>query len=224
MGTHVEAAGIGKRLAAIIASGALVVSTMGMPMTALATQTGSGATDVTITFADGEFGGTEITDPDDPAYNPDTDGDGKGDNIAFTVPTAINFTTNASGVLTGPSAASTYIENESVFSIHVSSVDVDPESNWNVVESAADANEANAIDFQFGPKGDKLNAYDYLTKASVHDVSKWSMTSAKSAADAVSDRVQLVTSGNINNVSDSSMTGKEKVATIHTYVSRNLNS
>ena len=217
MRQHVETPGMGKRLCAVIASGLLAASTVGAPLAAFAvtpstgSQTGTGVTDVTVQLIDSstEHGGT--TD----STNPDSDHDGLGDNLAFTVPASINFVAKADGTLIGPEAASTYIENESAFAIHASSFDVDAESPWTIVADATAVSTANAADFSFGPTDDVLNAASYLTKASVGNASKWNMA-AKTDADAT-DRVQLNTSGHVNNVTQG-IQSKTKIATIRTYV------
>ena len=99
-----------KALAAITAS--LMVATAA-PVVAIAddttatnSQTGTGTTELTIQVNnDGPHSGT-----DDPT-NPDEDGDGLGDVIAFTVPSKVNFVVKSNGELIAPSAEQTYIEN-----------------------------------------------------------------------------------------------------------------
>lgn len=187
-------------------------------------QTGTGVTDITVQYKQtGEdIGGTEDT-----TNNPDTSPqDGLGDNIAFTVPTAINFVSDAQGNLTGPSAEAAYIKNESMFSIHASAFKTDTANGWTIVDDDTTTTTQNAIDFQFGPKADKagnIDAYDYQTKTKISAVMEdapyvedWNM--ASKATTGTADRVQLNTSGNIHNVSQD-ITQQTKVAQIHTYVS-----
>ena len=163
-----------------------------------------------------ERGGTEHgDDPSDAYYNPDEDGDGLGDNIAFTVPSEINFVSDSAGVLTGPSASVTYIENESVFAIHGSSLKVDAEPGWNIVADATASSRANAIDFQVGPAGDMLDAHAHLTKAAVGDEALWNM--AHKAAAGGAEKVFMETAGDIANV-DKEIASKTKAATMHWYV------
>ena len=218
MGKHVETPSIKQRAVAIVASGALALSAVGAPAVAFAVeastgaQTGTGATEVTVQLidADTEHGGTE-----DPT-NPDENDDDLGDNIAFTVPSSINFVAKADGTLIGPSAANTYIENESVFAIHASSMKVDAEGGWTIVPDASASDGSDVADFTFGPTGDILNAANYLTKRDVGDASKWNMT-AKKSDPSTTDRVQLNTAGHIANV-EKEIKAKTKIATVHTYV------
>ena len=196
------------RVTALIATGALACAMM--PAAAFAVepsvgaQTGTGSTDVTVILNhSGEVGGN--TDPN----NPDgSDGDDYGDNVAFSVPSEINFVANAAGVLTGPSNAE--IQNHSTFSIHTSSLDVDANGDWNVVETAGSSSETNAVEFHVGPATDKLNAYDYLTKSAVSTPSAWNMA-------ANTGKVSMSANGQLNNVS-SDISTKTKVATMKWYV------
>ena len=208
-----------ERVLGVLCSGALVVSVIAAPATAMAldpsvgSQSSSGTTDVTVQLRNGsaEVGGTE--DP----LNPDDDGDGYGDNIAVSYVSAINFVATSDGTLIGPDASVTCIENESPFPVYASSMQVDAESEWNVVEDATASSVKNAVDFQFGPEGDLLNASSYLTKAAVTRASKWNMTARVSGDAIVSDRVQLESSGHVNNVSKD-IAAKTKIASIHAYV------
>ena len=206
---------VGSRLAAAVSAAVLGTSLMAAPIAFAAEpsagpQTGTGTTDVTVQLADvDEHSGT-----DDPT-NPDDDGDDLGDNIAFTVPSEINFVANAKGELTGPSAEQTYIENESVFPIHGSSLEVVASQDWTIIDDGTEATAANSIDFQVGPAADKLDAFDYTTKAAVSSPSAWNMSAA--AASGTSDRVQMESSGNIFNI-DKDILAKTKVAEMHWYV------
>jgi hypothetical protein len=208
-----------KKTAGTLMAGLMLASALAPVSSALAVepsadgQTGTGVTNVTIQlkYADQEFGGTE-----DPA-NPDTTpADGFGDNIAFTVPSAINFVAAADGTLTGPSAEACYIENESAFTIHASAFRTETQNGWTITDKDATEWGNNSIDFQWGPAADKLDAYDYTTKADVHDASQWNM-GVKVDGAAVTDRVQMNTSGKIHNATQN-ITEKTSVAKIHTYV------
>lgn len=153
---------------------------------------------------------------DNPLYNPDENpDDGLGDNIAFTVPSAINFVADAKGVLTGPNASVCYIENESSFAIHATSFDVDAQDGWTIIDNGSTASADNSADFQFGPEADTLDAYDYLTKNDVTTPTAWNMEPARTSG--VADRVQMGTAGDIFNVAKD-LTTKNKIATIKTYV------
>lgn len=196
----------------LLAVGALVGAASIMPATANAAQTGSGNTSLTIQLdsrANRELGGTAD------ASNPDANGDGLGDNLAFTVPVEINFTANAAGALTGPSAEATYLENESVMQMYVSSVRVGAADGWNIVKDAARSNDTNAISVDFGPAQDTLHAADYLSKSPVGDATKWQMASA--AGEGTSDRVQIESSGAVKNL-DKQINEKTAFGTIAWYV------
>ena len=207
---------VGSRLAALVSAGTLAACMAGAPLAFAAepsagAQTGTGTTSVNIQLADpGEHSGTDDpTNPDGPDPND------LGDNIAFTVPSEINFVANANGELTGPSAEQTYIENESVFPIHGSSLEVVASGGWNIIDDGAEASAANSIDFQVGPTKDMLDAFDYTTKAAVSDPSAWNM--AAGAKSGIADRVQMESAGNIYNV-DQDIIDKTKVAEMHWYV------
>lgn len=182
------------------------------------TQTGSGQTDLTMILRDtDEHGGTaepqyldDGTTPN-PLYNPDADGDGLGDNLAFTVPTAINYVVDADGTMTGPTNAT--IQNRSVMGINVSSVDVDEETPFTIVADATASSTDNSVDLQFGPSEDQLNAADYLTKTDVNDASKWEM-GAEGAADA---NLGIQTDGHVSHVAKD-ITQQSKFGTIKWYL------
>lgn len=202
----------------------MVVSPLA-PAVALATnsasagvQTGSGQTDLTMVLKDtDEHGGTsesqfldDGTTPN-PLYNPDADGDGLGDNLAFTVPTAINYVVDADGTMTGPTNAN--IQNRSVMAINVSSVDVDEETPFKIVSDATASTDANSVDLKFGPAADQLNAADYLTKTDVKDASKWGM-GAEGASDA---NLGIETDGHVSHVVQD-ITQQSKFGTIKWYL------
>ena len=221
---HVETRTTKQRLCAIIAAGTLAASTMGAPLVAFAdpaeggSQTGTGSTSVYVQMPSDttDIGGTE-----DAEHNPDGNDDGLGDNIAFTVPTAINFVAKPNGDLIGPEAAATFIENESAFKIHASSMRVETESAWNLVKdvNGEGVTAANSVDFKFGPANDQLDAADYIAKRAVSDKTQWEMEYAKEGETVIDDRVQLSTSGHIARVGNDIKT-KSKIATIHTYVTQ----
>ena len=200
-----------KRAASVIAAGALALSCMGAPAAfaaevtpSVGEQTGTGATDITIQLKGGatEAGGAGTVN------NPDSDSDGYGDNIAFSVPTAINFVANGQGKLSGPTNAE--IQNHSKFAIRTSSLRVDATTGWNVVPDASTSVQANAIDFQIGPTEDMLNAASYLAKNPVSTPSAWNMSANTGA-------VILDTAGDISNVT-ADISSATKVATLHWFV------
>lgn len=159
-------------------------------------QTGSGNTSLVLHLQHtGEYGGTKATGTE---ANPDLDGDGLGDNLAFTVPTRIDFIATSDGTLTGPNADVVYIENESTYSVHVSSLKVSALNRWNIVEDVRESSLENSVDFLVGPSEDKLNGAVYLQKTDVAHPQQWNMGPRKN--DETSDRVQLEFTGHINNV------------------------
>lgn len=181
---------------------AVVIAAAALPSVGVAVavadegQTGSGETSLVVHLAEtGEYGGTNASGS---AANPDNDGDGLGDNLAFTVPIRIDFAASANGELIGPSPSAVYIENESRYSVHVSAMDVDARTDWAIVANALDCQTANAIDLSIGPASDMLDAASYLDKTSVSAPAAWNMTAK--ASTGVSDRVELSTAGHINNV------------------------
>lgn len=160
-------------------------------------QTGSGQSSLVLRLqSSGESGGTAA---EGDLVNPDLDGDGLGDNLAFTVPTRIDFTVMPDGTLVGPSPELVYIENESVYSVHVSSLRVSPLNGWNIVSDATNSTERNCVDLTAGPTGDALSIASYLSKSAVMNPAEWNMASRTSAD--VSDRVQLSFAGHVGNVS-----------------------
>ncbi len=160
-------------------------------------QTGSGQSSLVLKLqSSGESGGTAATGD---LANPDLDGDGLGDNLAFTVPTRIDFTVMPDGTLVGPSPELVYIENESVYDVHVSSLRVSPLNGWSIVADATASAERNCVDLKVGPAGDALSIASYLSKAAVLNPAEWNMAS-RTNADA-SDRVQLSFAGHVGNVS-----------------------
>jgi hypothetical protein len=187
-------------------------------------QTGTGVTDVSIQYKAADIkdiGGTE--DPNNPDVDP---ADGLGDNVAFTVPTSINFVADSSGKMTGPSKDKAYIENESAFSIHASAFKTGTANNWTIVRDEQPTSVPNAVDFQFGPEDDKagnVDAIDYQNqKTSIASVASdapyvedWNM--APKANSGIDDRVQLNTSGDLHNVTQD-ITEKTKVSKFHTYI------
>jgi hypothetical protein len=151
---------------------------------------------------------------DNPLYNPDSDGNGLGDNLAFTVPSSINYVVNADGSLIAPSEGAAYIENRSNFATHVSSVDVDAETGFNIVANASASQAANSVDMQFGPATDMLDASAYLEKKAVHDATKWNM----SASDGTNgSKVLLKTEGDVSHVTKD-ITSQTKFGTIKWYL------
>lgn len=197
---------------ALTAAASPMIAVAETPTPSAGNQTGSGSTDVYVQLAIDpdveEYGGGGT--PENPDVDPE---DGLGDNVAFTVPSSINFVADVNGVLTGPSASAAYIQNLSTFGIHVSSFDVDEENGWTIIEDGTNATANNSVDFQFGPTADTLDAYDYLTKAAVGTPTAWNMNSNAT--------VGMASSGNIFKVTKD-ITSANKIATIKTYVKPKL--
>lgn len=198
----------------------IFVSDNGTHAPSIGAQTGSGQTDLTMIMRNtGEYGGTAEPEKnadgsDNPLYNPDSDGDGLGDNLAFTVPSSINYVVNADGSLIAPSEGVAYIENKSAFATHVSSMDVDPVAGFNFVADAEQSDANNSVDLQVGPAVDMLQASEYLEKKDVNDAIKWGMD-AKGAADA--SKVLLKSDGDVSHITKD-ITEQTKFGTIKWYV------
>lgn len=215
----------------VIVASLLAIPLVTMPAVAFAeaantpssgTQTGSGQTVMRMIIQDSsEHGGTT-----DDQNNQDSGNDGLGDNLAFTVPSSINYVVQADGDLIGPSAGVAFIENRSVFPTHVSSVQVinagtSGASGFTFVTSVAtDTSTANAVELHFGPADDQLNAADYATKGAVLHKPKWNMVATNGAHTGSSDRtdeVQLVTSGKVARIG-TDIRGNTKFGEIHWYL------
>ena len=203
-------------------------------------QTGSGATDLTMILEDvGERGGTveppvipvepgtgtvdEDGNPDEngdfdpnPDYNPDKDDDGLGDNLAFTVPSSINFVVAADGSMSGPSNA--FIENRSAFPIHASSLKVIEEEGWNIVEDAASSSADNSVDVQMGPANALQNLSDFKeAKKGVSGGSAWNMASTDSTEGSGNDTLTLSVQGDASHVTKD-ITSKQKFGEVRWYM------
>lgn len=130
---------------------------------------GSGAA-----YADGaEYGGTRATG----AYaNPDQDGDGFGDNIAFSVPTSVRFVIEADGTLVGPSNAC--IQNHGQSCMYVSSVRTMASGGFEFTENAPLAEEQNRVWLSIGTGHGSLDAARCQSKTEVGDPRAWGIDCA----------------------------------------------
>lgn len=196
MNASVDSRGIAKRLGAIAATGGLVMACATPAFAATASvdaSSGVGTTDLKVRLADpAEHGGYGYDEG-----NPKHGDDDWGSNLAFQVPTAINYVAKADGTLIGPTTAT--IDNLSAFGVHVSSMGVQAEGSWSIVRDASAASTENAVDVVIGPAADQLNLVDHLTgHPAVKDASEWNMSAAGGSTDAL----PLVTSGHIANVSE----------------------
>jgi len=203
-------------------------------------QTGSGATNLTMIMEDvGERGGTveppvipvepgtgtvdKDGNPDEngdydpnPHYNPDKDGDGVGDNIAFTVPSSINFVVAANGSMTGP--ANAFVENRSAFPIHASSLKVFEEEGWNIVKDAAASTSPNSVDVQMGPAGALQDLYDFKdAKKEVSGGSAWNMAATDGTVGAGDDALTLSMEGDASHVTKD-ITSRQKFGEVRWYM------
>lgn len=185
---------LARKAAAMLLSGAVAATSAAVPA-AFAEQTGSGETSLVLHLAaSGEYGGSDATGE---FANPDADGDGLGDNLAFTVPTRVDFSVASDGTLTGPSPAAVYLENESQYPVHVSSMAIQSLAPWTLVADATVSPTANSLSLNVGPHADRLSAVDYLAKSPVSKPSAWNM--AARASEGTADRVELEFSGAIAN-------------------------
>ena len=130
-------------------------------------------------------------------------------NLHFQVPTVIPFAAAPGGKLTGPSAASTYIKNDSAYAIHVTNMKVAPENGWTIVADASQAKNDNSIDFQVGPAGALKDASAAASGTDLSKEAKFNMGYSGSAT----DKVLLSTEGDVSRVSKDIL-GAGKVATI----------
>ena len=165
---------------------------------AFAVQTSTGETDLVMQLAagDNEYGSSN-------------------DNLAFTVPSVINFTVKADGSLIGPSSSATYIENDSVFPTCVSAMQVAAKSGFSFVASGNAGTTSNAVVLNIGPSGHLVSAHNFASKASLTPQASWVM--AASSSSGVNDRVQLSTSGSIANIT-ADLTSATSFGTIHWYL------
>lgn len=196
---------IGERASALILAGMMVASTM-QPVIALAAdnnvsvgaQVGTGKTNLTM-----------VTQA-----NPNDEYSQTGDNIAFTVPSSINYVVAADGTLTGPTADATKITNGSNFPIHVSSAQVTAESGWSLVTAAnyASSNADNAVKLSLGPSGGEIDIATYTSKTDISaaHAGDWSMA-------AMNGTVGLGSTGAVKNV-QKDITTANKFAEIQWYV------
>ena len=182
--------------------------------------TGSGSTSLGMVMGDVREHGGYGVDPSNPdELGGGVDGsspDGLGDNLAFTVPSSINYVVKADGTLVGPSDGAAYIENRSAFPAHVSSLDIDEAVPFSIVDDARSSAVANAVDLLIGPSGGGLNAVSYLEKTSIgaDKVPMWNMSAS---TEGVEDQVALSTSGHVSNVSVD-VTTSTKFGEVHWFV------
>lgn len=220
---HVESISMKKRIGAIIAAGALAMSTMAAPMafadagvnspTQMAPSAQDGTTDVYVqTIQQGE---SSIST----------------ENISFTIPNEVDFVAKADGTLLGPDC---YLENESAFGIHINAMTTTFDTGWTPaawsdVQAAENVQgTANLIDYKIGPKNDsdstktdQLDAYNHKVERSnaasnVGTPGLWKMEAAHTGS-YVGDRVEMSSSGVVANVSKTIGT-KTKVGEITWYV------
>ena len=178
----------GARTLAVGAGLALALTMGGAPLQAHAEQT---------KVTSGKVGTTQVT------VKADTQ------NLHFQVPTIIPFAAAPGGRLTGPSAASTYIKNDSAYAIHVTNMKVAPENGWAIVADASKATADNSIDFQVGPAGALKDASAATAGTDLSKETKFNMGYSGSAT----DKVLLSTEGDVSRVSKDIL-GEGKVATI----------
>lgn len=172
-------------------------------------QTGSGQTELNMILKDvSEHGGTA-----DDLTNPDDDHDGLGDNLAFTVPAAINYVVDADGTLTGPTGI--YMENRSNMPIHTSSMQATAENGWTFVADASASTTENSVDIQVGPAADMLQVSEHVAaKKDVNTPSEWNMAATNAGN---TDQVAMQTVGDVSHLNQD-ITSQKKFGTMHWYV------
>lgn len=133
-------------------------------------------------------------------------------NLMFRVPTLIPFSAAADGVLTGPSADATTIENLSVFPIHVVNMQVEKDIVWELTDNASASSAENSVDFQIGPEGSLIDAYAAsqpdgtdLSRSSLYDMGYHG---------SGRDTIPLQTTGDVAKVSHDIYYEAYRVATI----------
>lgn len=180
-------------------------------------QSGSGQISLRlITMDPAEHGGTS----DDAGNTDGTDSDDYGDNLAFTVPSAINYVLKANGELLGPSAGAAYIENKSVFPTYVSSLHIESKTPFTIVSSVASSSATNVVDITLGPSTDLLNAANFASKTAITNKSKWKMTATGTGN---TSKVLLTTSGHAKNIA-TDVTTNSQFGTVHVYVTPGIPS
>lgn len=118
-------------------------------------------------------------------------------NLKFRVPTVIPFVADYDGKLQGPSAATTYIENLSAFSIKVTNVKVNPSNGW--THTADIEARDNSVEWQIGPASNtviasKANCADGVSI----DNEAWNMSYGGDSVN--SDKIYLTTDGQVQRV------------------------
>lgn len=134
-------------------------------------------------------------------------------NLEFTVPTVIAFAAKPDGTLEAAQPENLFIENHSIFGIHVTNMSVSTESPWTLVEDASASDANNSISFKVGPNMYEQSAYAASTAGGI-DLSSsaaWDI----GFADSETSALKLNAAGNISNTTqDLSLDGGVKAATI----------
>lgn len=134
-------------------------------------------------------------------------------NLEFTVPLVISFAASPDGTLTAADQEELFIENQSIFGIHVTNMSVTADSSWSLVEDATSSDANNSISFSVGPNMSEHSAYDAMGPDGI-DLSadeNWDMGYAGSPK----SRIKLNAEGKIANATkDLSVDGGVKAATI----------
>lgn len=132
-------------------------------------------------------------------------------NIEVEVPTVIPFLVEPDGSLSTAPEATFTITNKSQFDVHVTGMQVKAKNGWNISETASLSPNDNSIDFEIGPEGNGVSAFEASQGAGA-DLSPdaaWNMGYEGSG----SESINLDCSGNVSNVTKNLQTANE-VATI----------
>ena len=116
----------------------------------------------------------EMTGTGDP-QNQDANGDGYGDNIAFSVPSSVTVCIRPDGTMVTPTNAE--IRNHSDFAIRVSSVRISAVSPYSLVTDVMASSVPNSVSIRFGARGSSalLDATGYASKASLPTAAEWNV-------------------------------------------------
>lgn len=118
--------------------------------------------------------------------------------LEFSVPEKIPFYVTGEGELIMADAC---VENDSVFGIHVTSIEIEGDDAWTFVSDAENSDEENAIDFQIGAEGYLTDAAD-TTDDDVSAISAYNMAYSDGERDTGDDTVTIVGTGNVANVTN----------------------
>lgn len=119
--------------------------------------------------------------------------------ISITAPLRVDMVVTADGTFIAPDAANTRIQNQSIFGVHVSNIEVTPAEGHTIVTQTqfASAQETNALWMGIAPNGKTaVQAGDHLGGSAPSAPSDWNMTKAGGS----SPDIELDFSGAMKNI------------------------